>query len=359
VGFVPPGCFFAFARPSDGYLVEVSVLRPGTLLAALACALAFGAPLAEPARGQGQPVTAPAVATASGSFLREADHRVVSIVYRLGLAGRSLCPETFPLTGLAFHHLGEYRPQDRRQAIARYGVDQGVGILSVVGDSPAARAGIAAGDVILAVNGSALPAPAQIAAEVDENRRRERMSAAEALIEDQLRLGPARLDLLRGGRPTTVTLGSVPGCPARGRLARSGQDNAFADGRYAIMTTGFLGFFRTDDELAVALAHELAHNILRHPQQLEAQGVPQRGIMRQIGRNARLVRATEEEADRLSVRLLAAAGYDLDAIIPFWRRLYARPDAILQIISAHPSLRVRERIIGEALSELRGSAPRR
>lgn len=314
---------------------------------------AFGGAAASAAA---QPPASAAPAPAPGSFLRESDHRIVSIVYRLGLAGRAHCPEPFPLTGLAFHHLGEYRPQDRAEAIARYAVDRGIGVLSVVEDSPAARAGLAAGDVLVAVNGSPFPSPAAIAAEPDEDLRRDRMSAAEELLEEQLRRGSARLDVLRAGQVRTATLAPVAGCPARGRLARSGQENAFADGRYAIMTTGFLGFFRSDDELAVALAHELAHNILRHPQQLEAQGVPKGGIMRQIGRNARLVRATEEEADRLSVRLLAAAGYDLDAIIPFWRRLYARPDAMLQIISAHPSRRARERIIGEVLAELRGTA---
>jgi hypothetical protein len=302
-----------------------------------------------------QPPTAAQAARAPGSFLRDSDHRIVAIVYRLGLAGRAHCPEAFPLTGLAFHHLAEYRPQDRPDAIARYGIDRGPGVLSVVEDSPAARAGLAAGDVLVAANGTSFPSAAAIAAESDPDRWRPQIVASEVLLEDQLRLGPVRLDLIRQGRPLTVTLGSVAGCPARGRLARSGQANAFADGRYAIMTTGFLSFFRTDDELAVALAHELAHNILRHPQQLEAQGVPT-GILRHIGRNARLVRATEIEADRLSVRLLAAAGYDLDAIIPFWRRLDARPDSMLQIISAHPGRRTRERVIGEVLAEVRGAA---
>jgi len=329
-------------------------LSKTAFLAAVAGILAWAAPFTEAARAQPAPDSAQ---RAPGSFLRETDHRIVSIVYRLGLAGRALCPEPFPLTGLAFHHLGEYRPQDRPEAIALYGVDKGMGVLSVVGNSPAARAGIAAGDVIVSSNGNAFPAPAGIAAERVENRRRDLIAASEELFEDQLRLGPVQVELLRAGQARTVTLDSVPGCPARGRLARSGQDNAFADGRYAIMTTGFLGFFRTDSELAVALAHELSHNILRHPQQLEARGVPQGGLMRHVGRNARLVRATEEEADRLSVRLLAAAGYDLDAIIPFWRRLYGRTDSIFQVISAHPSLRARERIIGEVIAELRGVAP--
>jgi hypothetical protein len=333
----------------------VSLLRPLAILLAVAGTLSLAGPFAAPARAR---TAAAAAERAPGSFLREADHRIVAIVYRLGLAGRALCPEPFPLTGLAFHHLGEYRPQDRPEASARYGVDRGIGILSVVEDSPAAQSGLAAGDVILSVNGSAVPSPAAIAAEPDENRRRALMHAAEERLEEQLGRGPARIEVLRGADVRTVTLGSVAGCPARGRLARSGQDNAFADGRYVIMTTGFLGFFRSEDELAVALAHELAHNILRHPQQLEARGVPN-GPMRHIGRNAALVRATEEEADRLSVRLLAAAGYDLGAIIPFWRRVYARPDSILQVISAHPSRRARERIIGDVLTEFGGTAAQR
>lgn len=319
------------------------------LIFALAAALA-----AIPATAQS--VAASGNGPAPASFLREADHRVVGIVYRLGVAGRAHCPEPFPLTGLAFHHLAEYRGEDRADVIARFGLDRGPGILSVVENSPAARAGLAAGDVLVAVNGLAFPSGAEIARETEADRWRARTVAAEVQLEDQLRLGPVRLDLLRAARPLTLTLDSVPGCPARGRLARSGQSNAFADGRYAIMTTRFLSYFRSDDELAVAMAHELAHNILRHPQQLEAQGVPY-GLLRHIGRNARLVRATEIEADRLSVRLLAAAGFDLDAILPFWRRLYGRPSSVLQIISAHPGLRARERIIGEVLAEVRGASP--
>ncbi|HEX8525664.1 M48 family metalloprotease [Allosphingosinicella sp.] len=312
--------------------------------ASLALAGPAAARLAEPRAEQVQ-------AEAPGSTLRDSDYRIGRIVYRLGSAARAHCPDRFPLTGLLFHHLAEYRPADRAEAIRRYGLDSGPGILAVIPDSPAARSGLAAGDVLVSVNGRPFPAPASVGAEEQSKRWRLRVEAPEILLEEQLRLGPVRLEVRRDGRSFPLTLESVPGCPARGRLARSGQANAFADGRYAIMTTRFLRFFRSDDELAVALAHELAHNILRHPQQLEAQGVPN-GILRHIGRNARLVRATEEEADRLSVRLLWSAGYDLAAIIPFWRRLYARPDSQLQIISAHPSLRMRERIINEVLAEL-------
>ena len=309
--------------------------------------------LAAPALGQQAPapLAATAPGPADGSFLRESDYRVGRIVYRLGLAGRPHCPEPFPLTGLLFHHLAEYRPEDRAEAIRRYRLDSGPGVLAVIPGSPAASAGLRAGDTLVSVNGLRFPPPAAVGAEEQTRGWRLSVEAPEILLEQQLRSGPARLELMRDGQIVEATLGSAPACPARGRLARSNQANAFADGRYAIMTTRFLAFFRNDDELAAAMAHELAHNILGHPQQLEAQGVPY-GILRHIGRNARLVRATEIEADRLSVRLLWSAGYNLDAIIPFWRRLYGRFDSQLQIISAHPSLRARERIINEVIAEL-------
>lgn len=299
--------------------------------------------------------SAPATLAGDGSYLRESDYRVQAIVYRLGAAGRALCTDTLPLSGLAFHHLAEYGAEGRQRAIADYGIDRGIGILSVIDGSPAARAGVRAGDVLTAVNGTAVPDPAAIAAAADW---RPLIVAAETAFEEQLRLGPARLELLRAGQPGTVTVAAEPGCPARGRLARSNQANAFADGRYAIMTTRFLGFFRNDQELAVAMAHELAHNILRHPQQLEAQGVPH-GMMRHLGRNARLVRATEIEADRLSVRLLAAAGYELDSIMPFWQRLHGRGDSVLYLISAHPSLSARRRVIEAEIAAVRSGATAR
>jgi hypothetical protein len=338
---------------------ETLVLRAKvSFLGALAAAALAAAPAPAQTVAATPAPTAVAIPTESGggSYLRASDYRVQEIVYRLGAAGRAHCPDPFPLSGLTFHHLAEYGVADRPRAIADYGIDRGPGILSVIAGSPAARAGFVAGDVVVAVNGAALPSPTAIAAETDSQRWRPRIVATEVAIEDQLKLGPARVDLLRQGRPLTIILAAEPGCPARGRLARSSQDNAFADGRYTIMTTGFLDFFRTDEELAVALAHELAHNILRHPQQLEAQGVPH-GMMRHLGRNARLVRATEMEADRLSVRLLAAAGFDLDEILPFWRRVHGRLDSRLAIISAHPGRRAQEENIGAVIAEIRGAPP--
>lgn len=323
--------------------------RCAHFLPALAAALiagalpAFGAS-AQPAR-EGE------------SSLRQEDLRVGVAAYRIALAGRPYCSQAFPLTGLLFHHLAEYEPADRTTMVSLYGLDRGPGILSVIGGSPAARAGLIAGDVLLSVNGVPFPSEAEIAAEPDRDKWRKRVEASEAQLEEQLKRGPAELRLLREGREIALRLDSLPGCPGRVRLARSRQVNAFASGRTVIMTTAMLAFLRGEDELAVVLGHEMSHNILRHPALLDEQGVPKRGIGRALGKNGKKVWRTEAEADRLGIRLMAAAGYDVNAAIPFWRRYLGRYDWMPQLFRTHPSLGARERITRDAIAALAGPAP--
>ena len=93
-------------------------------------------------------------------------------------------------------------------------------------------------------------------------------------------------------------------------------------------------------EMAAAIAHELAHNILRHRARLDAAGVD-RGLGKQFGRSARLFKQTEVEADRLSVWLLAGAGYDPAAAARFWTRFGQRKGRPLFQAGTHPNWRDR------------------
>ncbi len=298
------------------------------------------------ARSQGSP---------EGSYLRAADFRVATIVHRLATRGTAFCDATHPVTGFLLHHLDEYAHADRAEAVRRFGLDEGAGVLAVVAGSAAAQAGLAAGDLLLSINGVQLPRSAQ-PSKSDARAHRKVAEEADALVEQQMRGGSATLEISRMGEPISIMLKPVIGCAARGRLARSSQANAFADGRYAIMTTKMLEFVQNDDELAVVMAHEIAHNLLAHPARLEAQKVPH-GILRGIGKNASRVRSTEEEADRLALKLLWSAGYDLGVAIPFWRRLYTRydPIPIPKLFRTHPSLSARERLIRDTIGQLSGS----
>lgn len=283
--------------------------------------------------------TQPAVTT---NYLRLDDYRVAVIGYRLAVSGIPLCPEQAPVTGLTLHHLAEYAPKERPAAAAEYGLDGGPGVLAVVPGSPAASAGLIAGDVLLALNGQPFAKPQLSDAKGDPLRQS--IEAVETQLDEALRRGAVRLLIRRLGAEQQVTLGSAAGCPSRFRLARSTQVNAFANRGYVIVSTALLPLFQTEDELAFVIAHEIAHVVLRHPEMLAAAGVPVRGLLRGAGRNGVLVKRTEVEADWLALRLTRAAGYDPGAAIPYWRRFYARSAGGLGLFRTHPTLAERERM---------------
>jgi Zn-dependent protease with chaperone function len=286
---------------------------------------------------------------APASTLRDDDLRVGAVAWRLATAQPALCPRTAPQAGFLFHHLGEYLPRDRGTMIAQYGLDRGPGILAVFAEGPAARAGLQAGDVLLAANGTALPTGARIAAEKD--KWRPAAEAAEAMLDERLAAGPVDLLVLREGREFHVRLAPVAACAARVRLARSNQVNAFHTGRYVVMTTGMLAFLRNDDELALVLGHEMSHSILGHPVMSEGQGV-----LAGFGIGSGTLWQREAQADRFGLRLMAAAGYDLDAAIPFWRRYLGRYDGP-QLFRSHPSLDARVKLATEEIAAIRGGRP--
>jgi Zn-dependent protease with chaperone function len=323
-----------------------SALRILTALAAapllLAGQVSRSAPSAQPTDAR---------PTDASSTLRPEDLRVAEVAWRLALTAPALCPRTVRQTGFLFHHLAEYLPGDRSTMIAAYGLDRGPGVLAVIGGSPAARAGLAAGDVLLAANGTAFPSPVRIAAEKDRDRWRPQVEASEKLLDDRLEAGPVDLLVLRDGRELRLRLDSVRGCAARVRLARSSQVNAFHTGRYVVMTTGMLAFLTSDDELAVVLGHEMAHSILGHPVMTEGQGV-----LAGFGIGSGGIWQREAEADRFGLRLMAAAGYRLDAAIPFWRRYLGKYDGA-QLFRSHPSLDARVKIATGEIAAIRAGRP--
>ena len=342
---------------SSGSFLRPVIPKTLRAAAAAACAALLLLPAA-PAAGAGQGSEAAAIpALQTGpdgeSTIRRADLRVGRVAYRLAVAGRPLCPNSWPASGLLFHHLAEYAPPDRPLMVARYGLDRGPGVLSVVGGSPAAKAGLVAGDVLLSVDGAAFPSAVEIAAIRERSVWRARLEATERQLEDALRRGPADLLVLRQGRTLALRLDSLPACLGRVRLARSEQVNAFATkGDYVVMTTAMLDFVRSDDELAVALGHELAHIIFGHPAIRSEEGV-----LSGLGIHPSSLWKREAEADRFGLRLMAAAGYDLDAALPFWRRYLGKYDWFPQIFRSHPSLGARQKIAAEEIAAIRAGQP--
>lgn len=245
---------------------------------------------------------------------REQDARVARLAFRLAVAGRARCPALQPNPGLVLQHLTQFQLADRPGMIAALALDRGPGVIVVVPGGPAAIAGIRAGDILLAINGAALPPEPGLSAPFEAARAHARNDAITDLLAAPAPVSapaPAPVDvtLLRDGRSETVRLAPLPACPSRVHLARSGQRNAYADGQHVFLTTGLLALLHNDDELAFVMAHEMAHTILGHAAIMRGGGV-RKGIGRTLGHSGELVRATESAADALGTELMLDAGMD-------------------------------------------------
>ena len=266
--------------------------------------------------------------------LQALDGRVATIGHRLAVANAALCPQRQWLAGITIHDLSQYGGAFRDAAIRAFRLDRGPGVLALASAGPAERAGLRRDDTILAADGVSLSQPASRTARTFALAER-MLETLEAAFAD----GHAQLTVLRGDERLTIDIAAEQGCPTRFQLIPSRRLNARADGRYVQVTSAISEYVRDEDELATVIAHEFAHNVLRHRVRLDEAGVA-RGFLGNFGRNARLIRGTEAEADRLSVHLLDRAGYDPAAAIRFWSRFGPRGLNFLGS-PTHPNWRAR------------------
>ncbi len=292
----------------------------------------------------------PAADSGYFSALRDVDRRMATIAYRLATANAALCDELAPVPGVAVHALGQYDVKVRAEARAAFGFATPVAVEAVVPRSAAAFAGLAEDDGLLAVNG--VPFGDGVSPKADAAGR----DAALALIARQPAERPLRLTVLRSGKRLAVTAPASPGCRSNFEVLLGPKMEASSDGGTVQIGVRFFERYH-DEQVAVVVAHELAHTILRHRARLDAAGV-KRGLLREVGRNGRLFRRTEGEADLLGAHLLRNAGYDPRAAVRFWRKHGGDVDGGLFRSRTHPSSKARAAAIEAELAALPADAPR-
>jgi beta-barrel assembly-enhancing protease len=238
--------------------------------------------------------------------LQAVDARVLTIAYRLKAANAELCTDRAADMGMKLHRASDYGGASRARAVANFGLSgETPAVLALAKEGPAMRAGILVNDHVLAI---------------EEKGVRVR----------------------RGGKIYDVAITAPAVCKVDIFVVPSKKLNASADDATVNITTGLIAFAGDDDAVATALAHEMAHTILKHQARLNASG-----------RSRKAVRASEEEADYWGTYLLARAGYDLDKAMDFWTRYEGKTNKGLLADGTHPGKKARLTAIARHIAEVR------
>ncbi len=220
--------------------------------------------------------------------LNALDQRVANIAFRLSTSSTALCPRQTGQTGMVLQELAQFSGADR-DAAAALGIRDAPTIAALVPDGPVARAGLRVGDTVTAIDGKPVGAadPKDVYARI-------------ARVEGALEAAPVVVTVGRAGRFMSAPLRGRPGCVSRVQVVPGRKLNAWSDaaGLYVQLTDAVAREATDEDELAAIIAHEMAHNILRHSARKKAE---------------------EIAADVFSLKLLKNAGYDPKAAARFWR----------------------------------------
>jgi len=232
------------------------------------------------------------------AFVRYLDmfERLDRISAQVLQANSDLCDKTVPDIGLVMHSTKSYPKHLRAAAQKHVGATDKPSILLVRNNSPAAKAGLMPGDVLVNTEGDSTTFLAKKTQEEFEEFGEIRR----------------RSNNIEGYEVVSPASNLTCGYPVKLRFSTA--INAYANGKSITVTTGMMEFAARDEELALVVGHELAHNTMRH--------VPKsiRNLLLS-GFATRTTRPFESEADYVGMYYMARAGFELEGVEDFWRRL--------------------------------------
>lgn len=231
------------------------------------------------------------------------DARLAAVGYRLANANAPFCDHKLGYNpGWVLHDIAQY--PDAEAAKAAFGFSQPVEVAFVVAGGAAEIQGVKPGDGLIRIGNRDIASFTQ-----SKRLGAQRLDAVRVFLDDLWGpnyLAPLRVE--RGAATREILFQLNPVCASHFWVDASNTIEAGADGDQVRITSALIDFVASDDELAAAAAHELAHNLLGHPTGSAATRI------------SKSISATELEADRLSMWLLTNAGYDPQAAVRFWQR---------------------------------------
>jgi Zn-dependent protease with chaperone function len=292
--------------------------------------------------------------------------RLLQVTYRLTTASADLCGDNVTgATGLFLWSARNFRDEEQKLARAAYDIHDGYSVLAVAADSPAAKAGLRAGDRIVSVDGVAVPEATRASLSVMRDRAKAAFAKKQPL---------SMVIAHKGSRDSeTVTVPLIAACDYQAGIVRNEIVNAFADGSQIVVTTGMMNFVRSDEELAMIVGHELSHNFLGHIDAQRTNAVLATGagilvdalLIATTGYDPRTASqaqaagamafsvAFEQEADYAGLYVMRRAGYEIDGVANLWRRMALDDTRMIGTETDHPTSAARFVALEAAVREIK------
>jgi predicted Zn-dependent protease len=281
--------------------------------------------------------------------LQRDDQRVADTGWRIASRNTDACPKIWAALGVSLHHISQYEPAYRAAAKEAFGLDEAYpSILAVAKGAPTSASGLKPNDRLRAVNGVDLARnnPRQTSA-----ASYDAVSAAMAALEALPEKSAAVLSIERGGQRLEVSVTPENVCRSRVELAPGNAINANANGLVAQISGRLVNWVQSEDELALVIAHEMAHNLLDHPKRLNEKSALS-GLATSLGLSGRAQRQMELDADRMGIIMAASAGYDYKIAPDFWARLNSNAPLAAFLATTHPTTRARRENAQRVVDEL-------
>ena len=231
--------------------------------------------------------------------------RLQNVAAPLLKANADLCPRITRDIGMSVHTLSDYQPSLQPFAEVLMGASERLSVRTVRDGSPADAAGLKAGDAIIGINGAYMPGGFTV------------QRFFEIATQNAFKAERADLKIKRGDERLDIKVMPETICDYPANVFFHDKANGHTDGEQIIITSELMKTVADDVNLALIIAHEMAHAIKGHH---------------------RKEQALELKADRMALIMMSRAGYDIDRAIQYWRDA-VHPHAEYQSSSkTHPSI---------------------
>jgi len=299
-------------NPASGRHALLGIIPLAALLLLSACGTLPPSVSNAPSTPTQSTATATPARDAVLDALMARQERVYRIAAPLITKNAVLCrTQARPLLGFTAKNVHSFPSELAGSARKSLGLNERLQVMQVLEGSGAQKAGMARGDILQTIQDLPIPEGPQA-----ENE------AAKLLAPVLKNLTDIRIRVLRRGQPLDLQVPLTLACAFAIDIGNAPNVNAYSDGRRIMLTRGLLDALTSDDDVAVIIARELAHNVLQHPRQLQ-QTATLSGVIDSLlplkpdpasytGSSG--IKPTpdkmDQEADRLALFMLARAGYD-------------------------------------------------